>query len=123
MLFDGKNFFNQPVKNDIKAYEKIRKITTGQGDDYTSGCLLDYNQFNLPYLQLNKLTLKLSSIDVGNSNDQNNFRHKLLLTNTQVPRLRKAFANGSSANIKLSKTQLPKIRQSGESLDKLLGHY
>ena len=43
MLFDGKNFFNQPVKNDIKAYEKIRKITTGQGDDYTSGCLLDYN--------------------------------------------------------------------------------
>ena len=41
--------------------------------------------------------------------DENNFPHKLLSTNTQVSRLLKAFANGSSANIKLSKTQLHKI--------------
>ena len=39
---DGKNFFDQSINNDIKAYENIRKIATGQGDDYTSGCLLDY---------------------------------------------------------------------------------
>ena len=42
------------------------------------------------------------SSNFGNSNDENNFPHKLLLTNTQVSRLHKAFANGSSANIKLS---------------------
>ena len=39
------NVFNQPIKNDLKAYENIRKITTGKRDDYTTGCLLDYNYF------------------------------------------------------------------------------
>ena len=73
----------------------------------------------LSNLQLNKLksgikngagvTLKLSSNVVGYSNDKTNFPHKLLLINTQVFRLCKAFANGLSANIKLSKTQLHKI--------------
>ena len=37
-----KNFFDQPVKNNKITYENIRKIATGQGDDYTTGCLLDY---------------------------------------------------------------------------------
>ena len=41
-MIDGRNFFNQPINNDIKTYDKIRKIATGQGDDYTTGCLLDY---------------------------------------------------------------------------------
>ena len=50
----------------------------------------------------------ISSNVFGNSNDENNFPHRLLLTNTQVSKLRKAFANGSPANIKLSKTQLHK---------------
>ena len=45
---------------------------------------------------------------------ENNFPHKLLLTNTQVSKLRKAFANNSSANIKLSKTQLHKIENNQE---------
>ena len=45
----------------------------------------------------------------------------IVLTNTQVSRLRKAFANGSSANIELSKTQLHKIRQSGGFLGRHLG--
>ena len=39
---DGKNFFDQPTNNDIKTFENIRKSATGQGDDYTTGCLLDY---------------------------------------------------------------------------------
>ena len=69
----------------------------------------------------NKVTLKLSSNVVGDSNDVSNFPHKLLLTNTQVSRLRKAFVNNSSANIKLPKTQLHKIGQSGEFLGRLLG--
>ena len=45
----------------------------------------------------NGVTLNLSSDIVGDANDENNFPHKLLLTNTQVSKIRKAFANGSSA--------------------------
>ena len=37
-----KNFFDQPINNMIKTFGDIRKITIGQGDDYTTGCLLDY---------------------------------------------------------------------------------
>ena len=50
--------------------------------------------------------MKLSSNVADDSNDENSFLHNNLLTNTQVSELRKAFANKSSANIKLSKTQL-----------------
>ena len=42
-MINGKHFFDQPVKNDIRQYDNIRKISTGQGDDYATGCLLDYN--------------------------------------------------------------------------------
>ena len=41
VMNDGKNFFDQPVKNDKVTYKNIRKIATGRGDDYTTGCLLD----------------------------------------------------------------------------------
>ena len=50
---------------------------------------------------------------IGNSNDKTNFSHKLLLTNTQVSKICKAFETVSSANIKISKTQLSKTAQSG----------
>ena len=92
-----------------------------------------YNTLNvkLSNSQLNKLksgikngtelTLKISSNVVGDSNDEIIFPHKLLLTNTQVLRLHKTFANGSSASIKLSKTQLHKIGQSGGFLGRLVG--
>ena len=60
-----------------------------------------------------EVTLNLSSNVFGDSNDETNFPHKLLLTYTQVLRLRKSFANGSSANIKFSKTQLSKMVQLG----------
>ena len=46
---NGKNFFDQPVKNDKVTYENIRKITIGQGHDYTTGCLLDYTYFKKYY--------------------------------------------------------------------------
>ena len=59
--------------------------------------------------------LRLSSNMIGNSNDETNFPPKLLFR--QVENLRKAFANNSSANIKLSKTQLSKIVQSRRFLD------
>ena len=57
---------------------------------------------------------------IGNSNDETNFPHKSLLTNRQVVNLRKAFANNSSVNIKLSKTQFFKIIKSGWLLGRLL---
>ena len=48
-MIDGKNFFNQLVKNDKVTYENIRKISTRQGDKYTTGCLLDYTYFEKYY--------------------------------------------------------------------------
>ena len=44
-MIDGKNFFDQQIKYDKLTYENIRKITTGQGNDYTTGCLLGYIYF------------------------------------------------------------------------------
>ena len=48
-MIDEKNFFDQPVRNDKVTYENIRKIAIGQGDDYTTGCLLDYTYFKKYY--------------------------------------------------------------------------
>ena len=45
ITINGENFFDQPIKNNKITYENIRKIATGQGDDYTTGCLLDYSYF------------------------------------------------------------------------------
>ena len=95
--------------------------------------MTQYNtsSIKLSNLQLNKLkpgikngtevTLKLSSNVIGDSNDESNLMHELLLTNTQVSQLHKAFANNSSANIKLSKTQFYKIGLSGGFLGRILG--
>ena len=54
-------------------------------------------------------------------NNETNFPHELLLTDRQVSNVRKAFANNSSIDIKLSKTQLSKMIQSGRFLSRLLG--
>ena len=48
-MIDGKNVFDQPINSDLKRYENIRRIATGQGDDYTTGCLLDYSYFKENY--------------------------------------------------------------------------
>ena len=42
-MIDGKNYFDQPIKIYMKTYDNIQKMTTGQGDDYTTVCLLDDN--------------------------------------------------------------------------------
>ena len=95
--------------------------------------MTQYNSLNvkLPNSQLNKLkssiknetdvVLRISSNMVSNSNDNTNFPHELLLTNRQVANIRKAFANHSSIDIKLSKTQLSKMIQSGGFLRNFLG--
>ena len=49
VMINGENFFDQPIKDNKVTYENIRKIATGQGDDYTTGCLLDYPYFKDSY--------------------------------------------------------------------------
>ena len=95
--------------------------------------MTQYNSLNvkLSNSQLNKLksaikneadaVLRLSSNMIGNSDDETNFPHKLLLTNRKVENLRKTFANYLSTDIKLSKTQLSKMIQSGGFLGNFLG--
>ena len=68
-----------------------------------------------------EVTLKISSNIVGDSNDENSLPHRLSLTNTHVPNLRKAFAKGSAASIKLSITQLHKIGKARFFLGSHLG--
>ena len=49
---DGRNFYDQPINDLIKQYDEVRKVSTGQGDDYTTGCLLDFAYFEKK-LQIN----------------------------------------------------------------------
>ena len=93
--------------------------------------MTQYNTLNVKFSnsQLNRLksgikndtqvTLSLSSNAVSDSINETYFQHKLLLTKTQVSKICKAFANNSSANIALSKTQLSKMVQLGEFLGRL----
>ena len=46
---DGRNFYDQAINDTIKQYDEVRKVSTGQGDDYTTGCLLDYAYFESNY--------------------------------------------------------------------------
>ena len=57
VVVDGKNLFDLPIENYLQTYNDIRKIATGQGDDYTTGCLLDYLYFKKYY--------KLIAIDLS----------------------------------------------------------
>ena len=49
VMIDGKSYFDQPVKTSIRTHDNIRRIATGQGNDYTTGCFLDYNYFKNYY--------------------------------------------------------------------------
>ena len=64
--------------------------------------------------------MNLSSILIRNSNDETNFSYKRLLTDIQISTFGEGFANGSSANIKFSKTQMSKMIQSGGIFTDLL---
>ena len=95
--------------------------------------MTQYNKLNTKLFnsQLNKLksaikdetdvAIRLSPNMIGDSNDEANFSHELLLTDRQVSSIRKAFIDNSSVDIKFSKTQLSKMIQSGGYLGKLLG--
>ena len=57
VMIDGRNVFDQPINSMSKTYENIRRIVTGQGDGYKTGCLLDYSYFKKNY--------KLIAIDLS----------------------------------------------------------
>ena len=95
--------------------------------------MTQYNRVNvkLSRPQLNKLkaatkneikvVIRLSPNMIGNSNDEADFLHELLLTDREVSTILKVFSNNSSDNIKFSKTQLSKVIQSGGLLAKVFG--
>ena len=60
-MINGRNFFDQPVNSMSKTYENIRKIATGKGDDYTTGCLLHYSYFKENY--------KMIAVDLSRQNE------------------------------------------------------
>ena len=63
IMINGENFFDQPIKNNKVTYENIRKIATGQGDDYTTGCLLDYPYFADAYKMIAVHLSKQQALD------------------------------------------------------------
>ena len=63
-MIDRKSFFGQPQKNEKVTYENIRKTATGQGDDYTTGCLLDYIYFKSHYKMIAVDLCKQQALDV-----------------------------------------------------------
>ena len=72
VLIDGRNFYDQPINDSIIKYDEIRKIATGKGDNFATGCLLDYNYFKKNYqliaICLNKENLMLIHEQFNKSN-------------------------------------------------------
>ena len=62
-MIDGRNFFDQPINSMSKTYESIRKIAIGKGDDYTTGCLLDYPYFKDNYKMIAMDLSKQQALD------------------------------------------------------------
>ena len=124
-----KAFFDQPINSMIKTFKNNRKIATGQADDYTTGWFF----VNIKMTQYNILNVKLSNSQLDKFKSAIKNKPEVVLrlssniigddeTNSpQVETLRKGFANHSSTDIKLSKTQLSKMIQSGGCLGRLFG--
>ena len=73
-MIDGKNFFDQSVKSNMRTYDNIQKIAMDQGDDYTAGCLLNYNYFNNCYKIIAIDLSKQQALDADpRALQQNNF--------------------------------------------------
>ena len=70
VMIDGKNFFDQPVKNDKVTYENIREISIGQGDDYSTGYLLDYTCFKKYYKMIALDLSKQQALDADSKTMQ-----------------------------------------------------
>ena len=81
VLIDGRNFYDQPINDLVKQYDEIRKTATGQGDDYTTGCLLDYQYFKD---HCNVTAVKQKELDADSRANQQIEFDGMLKTNSQV---------------------------------------
>ena len=82
VLIDGRNFYDQPINDLVKHYDEIRKTATGQGEDYITGCLLDYQYFKDHY---NLIEVDLSKqLDADSGAVQQIEFYGMLKTNSQV---------------------------------------
>ena len=61
---DEKNFDDQPINDSIKRYDQLRKVSIGQGDDYTTGCLLGFSYFQKSYKLIDVDLSKQKALDV-----------------------------------------------------------
>ena len=85
IMINGKNVFDQPIKNNKVTYENIRKIATGQGNDYTTGCLLDCPYFMDTYKMIAVDLSKQQTLDADpRAIQQINFTANLDRTSTTV---------------------------------------
>ena len=90
IMINGENFFDQPVKNNKVTYENIRKIATAQGDDYTTGCLLDYPYFKDSYKMIAVDLCKQQALDADpRANQQINLTANLDRAGSTISFLRK----------------------------------
>ena len=84
VLINGINFYDQPINDLVKQYDEIRKIATGQGDDYTTGCLLNYYYFKNHYNLIGIDLSKQKELDVDSRAFQQLEFYGMLKTNSQV---------------------------------------
>ena len=84
-MIDRQNFFDQPIKNNSRTYDNIWKIATGQGDDYTTVFLLDYNYFNIYHKMIAIDLSKQQAIDADpKATQQNSFTGNLNRDEMQI---------------------------------------
>ena len=84
VLIDGRNFYDQPINDQIKKYDEIRKIATEKGDDYTTGCLIDYQYFKDHYHLIAVDLSKQKELDADPRAIQQTEFYAMLNTNSQV---------------------------------------
>ena len=84
VLIDGRNFYDQSINDQIKKYNEIRKIATGNGDDYTTECLLDYQYFKDHYQLIAADHSKQKELDTDPRAIPQNELYGKLKTNSQV---------------------------------------
>ena len=84
VLIDRRNFYDQSTNDSLKQYVEIRKTATGQGDDYTTGCLLDYQYFKDHYQLIAVDLSKQKKIDTDSRGIQQIEFYGILKTNSKV---------------------------------------
>ena len=84
VLIDGRDFYDQPISDQIRKYDEVKKVATGKGDDYTTGCLLDYKYFKENYQLISVDLSKQKELDADPRAIQQIEFYGMLDTNSQV---------------------------------------